>query len=212
LNDHPRKKWSSKPQLSRKEARKQDRVGRKQRKAEFFSAVPTSTKRHAQDEHADSPKRKKAKLEPAVLSTNDSRTSSINKHNPPANSSRPIPLAREAKAKKLKPSTQPKTALEKLVRGSNLILKSSPRSQKEKDEDAYIAYLESKLGYAEGSKRKKGSEDDGLDGVVSNAFGPALCSDLLADLMDLASSLVTSHQQEQVRAHSRLQTFSVHNF
>ncbi|KZP07668.1 hypothetical protein FIBSPDRAFT_901863 [Athelia psychrophila] len=49
---------------SRKDARKQDREDKKKRKAEFFSAPPKANpaKRAAPVEHAESPKRKKAKL------------------------------------------------------------------------------------------------------------------------------------------------------
>ena len=44
----------------------------------------------------------------------------------------------------------------------------APRSRQEEEDDAYIAYLESKLGYRKGGKRTtkygKGG-DDGLDGA-----------------------------------------------
>ncbi|KAF7312428.1 MIF4G/MA4-domain-containing protein [Mycena indigotica] len=109
-----------------KQQRKQERQGAKQRKAQFFSAASqqaqtapkqqqsaTKSKRPSDDaEHADSPPKKKARVEPE----------------------HPVPV----------------------VASSHV-----PKSQKEKEEDAYIAYLEGKLGY---DKKKKGKkEDDGLD-------------------------------------------------
>jgi nucleolar MIF4G domain-containing protein 1 len=52
-----------------------------------------------------------------------------------------------------------KTALEKLISKSN---PNSRRTQREKEEDAYIKYLETKLGYKNGKSAKV---DDGLDGM-----------------------------------------------
>jgi nucleolar MIF4G domain-containing protein 1 len=141
--------------LSRKETRKQGRIGQKQRKAEFFSATPSSNKHRAQDDHVESPKRKKAKLESATILTGD-YFPSIKQVNSPGKSSQST-LAVSTKLP-TKPTSKP-------ANGSSLIPKSLPPSQKEKDEDAYIAYLESKLGYGPGSKKKKKSEDDGLDGI-----------------------------------------------
>jgi nucleolar MIF4G domain-containing protein 1 len=127
--------------LSRKDARKQQRVEQKQRKAQFFSAAPSSRKRSAEDEHADSPKRKKARAGSAIVPE-------------PFSSSQPL-----AKPKK-------KTASADSVAPPNLSSKISnrpARSQREKDEDAYITYLESKLGCKPG-KKFKGTGSDGLDG------------------------------------------------
>ncbi|OJA13626.1 hypothetical protein AZE42_03974, partial [Rhizopogon vesiculosus] len=50
-----------------------------------------------------------------------------------------------------------------------------PRSREEEEEDAYIAYLESKLGYAGGSSRRK---DDDMDG--------------LGDLFDFTEDIMTA--------------------
>ncbi|KXN88612.1 Suppressor of glycerol defect protein 1 [Leucoagaricus sp. SymC.cos] len=50
-----------------------------------------------------------------------------------------------------------------------------PRSRFEEEEDAYIAYLEKKLGYGVGKQKKSSFEEDGLD-----------------DLLDLADSLAFS--------------------
>ncbi|KAJ6513111.1 hypothetical protein C8R45DRAFT_857463 [Mycena sanguinolenta] len=161
----PRKKWSksNKSKPSRKELRKQERTGLKQRKAEFFSA---SYKRTAEQEHADSPQRKKVKLTPREAVSQP--TQSI--QTPPI----PVPvddLTAPEPAKPPKPdktTSKPKTtALEKLARRSNPAPASLlPRSQKEKEEDAYIAYLEAKLGYGGGKKKKK--ENDGLDDLFDS--------------------------------------------
>ncbi len=79
------------------------------------------------------------------------------------------------KSKKAKP----KTALEKLAersevpRGIKSKAKMLPapilRDSRDEEDDAYIAYLERKLGWTKGGKRTtkygKGEEEDGLDGM-----------------------------------------------
>lgn len=79
------------------------------------------------------------------------------------------------KSKKAKP----KTALEKLAersevpRGTKAKAKVLPapilRGSRDEEDDAYIAYLEKKLGWTKGGKRTtkygKGEEEDGLDGM-----------------------------------------------
>ena len=63
----------------------------------------------------------------------------------------------------------PKRKKPKSVRSQAATVDDAPlplpsRSQREEDEDSYIAYLESKLGYKSG-KRAKGIPEDGLDGL-----------------------------------------------
>ncbi|KAJ7274276.1 MIF4G/MA4 domain-containing protein [Mycena haematopus] len=160
----PRKNWprSNKSKLSRKELRKQERSGVKQRKAEFFSA---SHKRAADEEHAESPQRKKVKLatrEPVSKPAPSIQTLSTPARVNDLTTREPVKARKLAKTKS-KPKT---TALEKLVGRSNSTPASlGPRSQKEKEEDAYIAYLEAKLGYG-GKKNKR--EDDGLDDLFNS--------------------------------------------
>ncbi|KAJ7158634.1 hypothetical protein C8R46DRAFT_1178090 [Mycena filopes] len=169
----PRKKWSNKVKPSRKELRKQERTGVKQRKAEFFSAP--AAKREAEEEHVDSPQRKKVKLAPKTTP----------KLSAPAAAPIPKPAPVEVDARRAepekpaKPAKTKKTALEKLVgRRSDPTPKSlGLRSQRDKEEDAYIAYLESKLGYG---KKKNNREDDGLD-----------------DLFDLADSLALPAEDDE---------------
>jgi nucleolar MIF4G domain-containing protein 1 len=141
--------------------RKQERTGVKQRKAEFFSAQRTS-KRGAEEEHTDSPQRKKVKFAPEVVSKPTPSVTAPPK--PPRLDESTTPRIEPVKAKPAKPK---KTALEKLVGRSDPTPTSlGPRSQKDKEEDAYIAYLESKLGYGGGKKKNK-REDDGLDGAAN---------------------------------------------
>ncbi|KAJ7104034.1 hypothetical protein B0H15DRAFT_808180 [Mycena belliarum] len=160
----PRKNlWRNKSKVSRKETRKQERTGRKQRKAEFFSV---SAKREAEEEHSESPQRKKLKLaadsevpveEPVLVKA------------PP----KPVLPSNATAPKASKPVKKTKTALEKrLARSDPSPAFLGPRSQKDKEEDAYMADLEAKLGY---SKKKSHREDDGLD-----------------DLFDFANSLADS--------------------
>ncbi|KAJ7475957.1 hypothetical protein FB451DRAFT_1034114 [Mycena latifolia] len=137
-----------------KELRKQERTGKKQRKAEFFS-VPG--KRAAEEEHGDSPQRKKIKLAPEAVSKEETPVKAPSK--PPRLSGSSTSILEGPKAVKTVKKT--KTALEKRVARSDPTPTSlGPRSQKDKEEDAYMAYLESKLGY---TKKKSLREDDGLD-------------------------------------------------
>ncbi|KAG6813952.1 hypothetical protein H0H92_005207 [Tricholoma furcatifolium] len=148
-NDHPRTQYSSKSKVSRKEARKQERQDRKKNKAEYFSAT-SHNKRRAEEDHIESPKRKKPKHDPSLPN---------------------IPTKPDS-AVTIPPLVKKRTPLE------TLISKSAPSQQPRRiadKEDAYISYLEAKLGYTKGSKRKKPAEDDGLD-----------------DLLDFADNLVSS--------------------
>ena len=56
---------------------------------------------------------------------------------------------------------QKKFKVEQPAEKTRTVSTKTPRSQTELDEDAYIAYLESKLGY---SKGKRSKADDELDG------------------------------------------------
>jgi nucleolar MIF4G domain-containing protein 1 len=141
--------------------RKQERTGKKQRKAEFFSVA---AKRGAEEEeHTDSPQRKKIKLSAEAVSNAPAPA-------PPKPTRTVESIEEGTKAKVVKPVKKAKTALEKLVGRSDPAGRRSeptpaslgPRSLKDKEEDAYMAYLESKLGY---TKNKGSREDDGLDGV-----------------------------------------------
>ena len=97
-----------------------------------------------------------------------------------------------------KPKSKSKTALGKLVsRADTGPVISSSRSQREREDDAYIAYLEGKLG-----KGRKGAEDDdGLDGMIVLQFIDACCLIYhLVDLLDFTSSIVTSLPQVNLLA------------
>jgi nucleolar MIF4G domain-containing protein 1 len=105
-------------------------------------------------EHTGSPKRKKAKItEPETVPINQVDI----KRNKKSASKPPL---RQKATSKLKSKSQ--TALGKRVlREDTGPPTSSLRSQREREDDKYIAYLEAKLG-----KGKKGAEDDGLDGIT----------------------------------------------
>ncbi|KAI0787675.1 hypothetical protein C8Q74DRAFT_1253199 [Fomes fomentarius] len=158
-------------QPSRKEARKQARESRKQRKAEHFSAAPVHkpAKRRAEDDHTESPQRKKTKLE--SVGTNASRPL-------PLENSTSLPQQEQKRASSGK-AMKTKSVLEKLAelaegakvtkQRSQPSLNAILRTSQDEEEDAYIAYLERKLGWVKGGKRTsvygKGDEDDGLDGA-----------------------------------------------
>ncbi|KAJ7227305.1 hypothetical protein GGX14DRAFT_629361, partial [Mycena pura] len=152
----PRRQWSNKP--SRKESRKQERLGLKRRKAEFFSTQAATLKRATEEELADSPSRKKAKVLKEVSIKPKTLVNGPPKPAPGNDSVAPV--------KTSKPVKRTETALEKLSKPSNPTPTPTSqlrRTRKEEEEDAYIASLEAKLGYV---KNKSKREDDGLDGVL----------------------------------------------
>lgn len=119
-------------------------MNRKQRRANFFGAPGTektnvnTSKRPADHDHSDSPKRKRVK-------TNS------------------VPVAPTKSPKPSKQSDVKKAPLEKHATSKPLL---TPRSQREKEDDAYISYLEGKLGLSGKAKgKKKAIENDGLDGT-----------------------------------------------
>ncbi|KAI5892846.1 uncharacterized protein SCHCODRAFT_02501775 [Schizophyllum commune H4-8] len=170
--------YGSKSKLSRKEARKQEREGRKQKKAQYFSNAHNvnAVKRRAEDDHLDSPRRKRVKTEsgaappaPAarVRQQDADATSSKEKASTDTKTTITDKKPKEKKAKDFrKPSALAKLAGETSKKSS----KATPRSRVEADEDNYIAYLESKLGLKGGKKKKSNpEEDDGLDDLLDFA-------------------------------------------
>ncbi|ESK94709.1 mif4g ma4 domain-containing protein [Moniliophthora roreri MCA 2997] len=156
-SEHTHKRHSSrKQQLSRKEARKQERAGRKQKKAEYFS---TSTKRPAPSGDDEFPQRKRVKLDGGADVYGNQPKASTSKTaiiDTLTTTSRPVSSVPEEKSQKAS-----KTPLAKHVPKSSSFT-ATPRIQKEEEEDAYIAYLEGKLGYGK-KKGKQPRYNDGLD-------------------------------------------------
>lgn len=141
--------------FSRKDARKQERLNRKKRKSDFLAGGPTSHHNNwsAHGEHAESPERGRVRIgEPEHMQIEKFK---VDSEGPKKPASRPVPRKPDLKPKS-------KTALEKLVSRSNRPpITPFSRSKREREDDAYIAFLEGKLG-----KRKKSAEgDDGLDGM-----------------------------------------------
>lgn len=151
---------------SRKEARKQDRTAKKQRKATHFAAAATSSasgvvggsaakRPAAAADHPASPKRKKAK----VARDEDA---------PPVAGAlfAGPPAVKEAPGVAASARAPPKTKLEKLAARADPVL----RTRAEEHEDRYIALLEGKLGALQRGKRlgaglAKEFEEDGLGGA-----------------------------------------------
>ncbi|KAJ3536451.1 hypothetical protein NM688_g6834 [Phlebia brevispora] len=182
--------------LSRKDARKQERNEKKQRKANFFAHTTTAGKRHAEEEHIDSPTRKKVKLSseaqrspPSVkVAKNIAAAPSVAHREKTSVKGHEKHVSKPSEASSSKPKRR--TALQKLaertgVPSSHSAVLPKGRTQVETEEDAYIAYLEKKLGWSKGGKRTKqygnGLDEDGLD-------------DLLQDLDALEGSLFTGGQ------------------
>lgn len=148
-------------------------MDRKQRRANFFiggAKTDVNTgKRRADHEHSDSPKRKKAKTN-SVPDSILVPTKAFSSSKQPSISV-PTKASSSSKQPDVKPRTKlqvkpKKTALEKLTSRSTSGPLLAPRSQREKEDDAYISYLEGKLGHSGKAKgKKKAEDDDGLDGT-----------------------------------------------
>jgi len=92
------------------------------------------------------------------------------------------------------------TALERLINKSAAkprkeVASKGPRTrEEEEEEDAYIAYLECKLGYSGGNSRRKDDDMDGLAGAPSlrlllgNSSPHRSCT----DLFDFTENIMTS--------------------
>lgn len=185
-NGQGKKRGNSRNQLSRKDARKQDRSDKKRRKAEFFSAPPksniNSAKRPAAEEHVDSPQRKKIKLSEPIPAPPLVRAGPN-----PASKKTVVKISPDAAIPKPK---KPKSALERLASRKDAgSLPRPSRSQKEREDDAYIRFLESKVGKG----KKSAEDDDGLDGKTSFLLIAWMyLSDCFADLLDFTSSIMPS--------------------
>ena len=142
-----------KPTVSRKEARKKSREGKKQRRAEYFLSTGTSSKRLATSPHPDSPPPKKRTIagQPRLQGSGRQSEKSLSVNSPRLTS------------KKTRDVTSSRTPS-----SHSVIYPTFPRSQQEEDEDRYIALLERKLTSVKRSKERAGYlkdiVDDGLGG------------------------------------------------
>ncbi|KAI6042849.1 hypothetical protein EDC04DRAFT_3057761 [Pisolithus marmoratus] len=163
-----RSKGKSNP-LSRREARKQERLERKKRKADHFSTRTDSVKHDAEEDFVPPSKRRKTirLAEHEQVNNSGSKKSLVSSHRTTTQTGEP---SQESKGKTTKCGlgslkTATKSQEQKIA---PVILKS----REEEEEDACIAYYEAMLGYKGGKRRKS----DGLDG--------------LDDLLDLADSVI----------------------
>lgn len=62
----------------------------------------------------------------------------------------------------------------KLKQSKSQVANAEPRSQVEKQEDDYIAYLERQLGYSSSRKGKSKAVGDGLDGISYASLSTSL--------------------------------------
>ena len=140
--------------VSRKDARKQERLDRKKRRADQFSTRAVAVKRpRIEEDHVNVPDVKRRKTVHFADQVKDST---------------PPQKTRLSDAHKSKSKSKP-TALERLAsqstREAPKVASRISRTREEAEEDAYIAYLEAKLGYSRGNGRRKGDEADGLGGA-----------------------------------------------
>jgi nucleolar MIF4G domain-containing protein 1 len=144
-----------KQKISRKEARKQSREGKKRRKAEHFSSTGTGSKRLATSPHPDLPPPKKRSVvkQPRVQSSGRQPENALPENSSQLTSNKPRAVV-PSRAPPPRSITQPTSTL--------------PRTQQEEDEDRYIALLEKKLNSGKKSKSGPGYlrdiMDDGLGG------------------------------------------------
>lgn len=160
----------------RKDARKQERTDRKKRKADHFIHSAHSAKRKTEEEHVNSPRRKRMKISEESVS----RPPALQPHSVVTTQVLPChrPEELHTTTESVPKQKLKTTALERLVNKSTVkhrkLASTGPRNREEEEEDAYIAYLESKLGYAGGGSRRK---DDDMDG--------------LGDLFDFTENIMT---------------------
>jgi nucleolar MIF4G domain-containing protein 1 len=159
---------SGRSHASRKDARKQERTDLKKRKADHFIHSTHSAKRRTEEEHVKSPRRKRMKMSEESVS----RPPASQPHN--VVTTKVLPCHRPEELHTTTESVPKQklktTALERLVNKSTVkprkLASTGPRNREEEEEDAYIAYLESKLGYAGGGSRRKDDDMDGLGGML----------------------------------------------
>lgn len=183
--------------LPRKQARRTEREQKKQRKASFYiqghgyrhapaQQHSAAGKRLAEERHIDEPLQKRPKTsyaEPVAITYGTKAEKGTKGEKEKTNKRVAFVEPKPAEAK-LSSKGQPvmelkhkekskKTALQQLVErssSSSKLLRPSTkeRSQAEKEEDAYIAYLERKLGWTKGGTKSgrygSGLDEDGLDG------------------------------------------------
>jgi nucleolar MIF4G domain-containing protein 1 len=163
---------SGRSHASRKDARKQERTDRKKRKADHFIHSAHSAKRKTEEEHVNSPQRKRMKMSEESVS----RPPASQPHNVVTKKMLPChrPEELHIAAESVPKQRFKTTALERLVNKSTIkprkIASTCPLNREEEEEDAYIAYLESKLGYAGGGSRRKDDDMDGLGGMFHCNF------------------------------------------
>ncbi|KAF8501675.1 hypothetical protein F5888DRAFT_1259735 [Russula emetica] len=147
-----------KPKISRKEARKQSREGKKRRKAEYFSSTDTSSKRLATSPHPDSPPPKKRTVAGQPWPQSSGRQSEKG--------------LSESSSRLTSKKTRAVTLASRTPSSRSVTHPTLPRSQQEVDEDRYIALLEKKLASGKRSKNEPGYlkdiMDDGLGDILDS--------------------------------------------
>lgn len=145
--------------VSRKEERRQGRTSQKQRKAEYFSHTPNTRKRPAEEDHTESPQRKKHRQ-----SNPESAPEVKHYVTPQQRKDKKAPPIHSIHKIASKPSEKP-SKISALKKPSKSFSAPKISSSIEDPEDAYIAYLEAQLGLSKGGKKKAKEDDDGLDGM-----------------------------------------------
>lgn len=171
-------RYSNGKHANRKDARKQERMDKKSRRAQhrtpgapqFSTTAPphNGKKRPAPSAHLDEPTRKKSRTSDGkpvpdrapVRSTQRSDEKTPATRRPHVIEVAPPPQRRGQRSIPPKPT----------IKGGKTEAPPSLRTRQEQEEDAYIAHLESKLGWRKGGRKTKsfgsGLDNDGLDGML----------------------------------------------
>lgn len=149
-------------QLSRKDSRKLEREGKKQRKATYYSSTPQQ--RHSEPTSAGSLQQQKSRPElKRPLPPSEDVSSSQ-----PKTKKQKISSSSTSKSQATKQSGPSSSSIKHKIKKT--IVSAPLRTQREREDDAYIAYLESKLGPSSKVKGKKkatkGDDEDGLEGIL----------------------------------------------
>lgn len=158
---------------SRKEARKQDRDAKKNKKAEYYAH---GKKRSAEDDF-EIPQSKKAKRHPTQNAPSiapHKNVAKLQKAAPPVASSSQL---EEPSKPKPKSQVKPK-AVAKPSKPVKQVAAPLPPSRAEEEEDMNIKRLEKLLGYGKSSRKKAQEEDDGLDGECVLSLLGSMSADL----------------------------------
>ncbi|KAG6332528.1 hypothetical protein ID866_6565 [Astraeus odoratus] len=154
---------------SRKDTRKQERLERKKRKADYFSAHPISPKRRVEESNGlPQPKRRKTVhfTQATQLVASVQKDDSTSRLHTRSDVLKTLQAKEKMQEKCKNTEHNPSRVAPTSLKRQGILPTSKPREEDE--DDACIAYYEAMLGY-KGGKRKKSDDLDGLDDLLDFA-------------------------------------------